>query len=74
MNKIVNKFLLTEEKFMPKLHSRQPLFTCSACRQFTRHHERIRKFKETSDLNHIYKNKLHKSYFVHDTGHANSKD
>ena len=27
MNKIINKFLLTGDKFMPKLHLKQPGFT-----------------------------------------------
>ena len=31
MNKIINKFLLTEGKFMPELHLKQPIFTYSAC-------------------------------------------
>ena len=30
MNKVINKFLLTEEKFMPKLHLKQPGFAYSA--------------------------------------------
>ena len=50
INEFVNKFLLTGDKFMPKLHLRQPGFTYSAC---IKHHERIPKFKETGDLNHI---------------------
>ena len=41
MNKIINKFLLTGDKFMPELHLRQPGFTYSACGQFTEHRERI---------------------------------
>ena len=41
MNKIVNKFLLAGDKFMPKLHLRQPGFTYSACGPFTIHHEKI---------------------------------
>ena len=31
MNKIINKFLLTGDKFMPDLHLRQPGFTYSPC-------------------------------------------
>ena len=31
MNEIVNKFLLTGDKFMPEMHLRQPEFTYSAC-------------------------------------------
>ena len=47
MNKIVNKFLLTGDKFMCELHLRQPGFTYSACGPFSKHCERIRKFSET---------------------------
>ena len=31
MNKIINKFLLTEDKFMLELHLKQPGFTYSVC-------------------------------------------
>ena len=41
MNKIINKFLLTSNKFMPALHFKQPGFTYSACGLFTKHRERI---------------------------------
>ena len=32
---------------MPKLHLRQPGFTYSACRPFTKYRERIQRFKKT---------------------------
>ena len=35
MNATVNKLLLAGDKFMPKMHLRQPRFTCSACGPFT---------------------------------------
>ena len=41
---------------------------------FTKHRERIQKFKETGDLNHIDKNELDKACFAHDTAHSDSKD
>ena len=41
MNKIVNKFLLTGDKFMPELHLRQPVFTYSACGPFTKYCEKL---------------------------------
>ena len=43
MNKIINKFLLTGDKFMLDLHLKQPEFTYSACGTFTKHRERIKK-------------------------------
>ena len=45
MNKIINKLLLTGDKFNPELHLNQPEFTCSACGLFTKHRDRIRKFR-----------------------------
>ena len=47
MNEIVNKFLLVGDKFMPKIHLRQPGFIYSACGPFKKSKERIQKFKET---------------------------
>ena len=41
MNEIVNKFLLVGDKFMPKMHLKQPGFTYSACGPFTKNKERI---------------------------------
>ena len=39
MNKIVNKFLLAEDKFMPELHLRQSGFTYNTCGPFTKNKE-----------------------------------
>ena len=50
MIKIVNKFLLARDTFLPEVHLRQPRFTYSAYGLFTKHRERIQKFKETCDL------------------------
>ena len=58
MNKIVDKFLLTGDTFMPKLHLKQPGFTYSTCGPFTKHREKIQKVRETGNLKHIYKVKL----------------
>ena len=66
MNEIVNKFLLAGDKFMPEMNLRQPGFTYSACGPFTEHKERIQKFKETTDSQYIYKNKLDNACFQHD--------
>ena len=53
MNEIVNKFLLTGDKFMPEIHLKQSGFTYSACCSFTKNKERIRK---------IYANRKYKLY------------
>ena len=74
MNKIINKFLLAGDKFMPEMHLRQPQFVYSACGPFTRHKERIKKFKQTGDTRYIYRNELDKACFQHDSAYADYKD
>ena len=73
MNKIVNKFLLAGDKFMPEMHLKQPGFTC-ACGLFTKNKEKIQKFKETGDTNYIYKNELDEACFQHDMAYGDFKD
>ena len=46
MNQVINKFLLAGDKFMPEMHLKQTQFVHSACGPFTRHKERIKKFKK----------------------------
>ena len=74
MNNIINKILLAGDKFMPEMHLRQPQFTYSACGPFTKHKQRIQKFKETGDTNYIYKNELDKACFAHAAAYSDSKD
>ena len=74
MNNVINKFLLAGDKFMPEIHLRKPQFTYSACGPFTKHEQRIQKFKETGDTNYVYKNELDKASFVHDAAYSDSKD
>ena len=49
-------------------------FVYSACGPFTRHKERIKKFKQTGDMCHIYRNELDKACFKHDSAYADHKD
>ena len=74
MNNVINKFLLAGDKFMPEMHLRQPQFVYSACGPFTRHKERIKKFKVTGDTRYIYRNELDKACFQHDSVYADNKD
>ena len=80
MNKVVNKFLLAGDKFMPEMYLKQPAvlgkprFTYSACGPFTKNKGRIQKFKETGDTNYIYKNELDKACFQHDMAYGDFKD
>ena len=53
MNEIVNKFLLAGDNCIPEMYLRQPGFTYSACRPFTRNKERIHNFKESGDSQYL---------------------
>ena len=74
MNNTINELLLAGDKFMPEIHLRQPQFTYSTCGPFTKHEQRIQKFKETGDRNNIYKNELDKACFALDAAYSDSKD
>ena len=74
MNEIVNKFLLAGDKFMPEMYLRQPGFTYSAQRPFTKNKERIQKFKETGDSRYTHQKELDKACFQHDMAYADFKD
>ena len=63
MNKIVNKFLLVGDKFMPEMHLKQTGFTYSACGPVTKNKERIEKFMQTWNTEYISKNDLYKASF-----------
>ena len=74
MNEIVNKFVLVGDKFMHKMHLKQPSFTYSACGPFTKNKERIEKFMQTGNTNFIYKNELDKACFQHDMAYGKTKN
>ena len=70
MNKIINKFLLAGDKFMPEMHLRQPSFRYSACERLTKNKVRIQKVKVTGDSRYFYQNKLDKACFQHDMAYS----
>ena len=74
MNNIINKCLLAGDKFMLEKHLRQPRFVYSAFGPFTRHKERIKKFKQTGNMHYIYRNELNKACFQHDSAYADHKN
>ena len=51
------------------MHLRQPGFTYSACRTFTKNKKRIQKFKETGDSRYIFQNELDKACFQQDVAY-----
>ena len=58
---------------MPEIHLRKPGFTYSACVQFTKIKEKIKKFKETGDSRHVYQNELDKACFQYDMAYGEFK-
>ena len=73
-NDIVNKFLLTTDKFIPEMHLRQPGFTYSACGPFTKNKERIQKLKQTGHSRFLCQNELEQNYFQHNMTYGDFKD
>ena len=74
-NSIINKYLLSGDKFMPEMHLRDHIVgTYSACGPFTENKQRIQKFMETGDTRYIYKNDLDKACFQHNMAYGDFKD
>ena len=72
---LINKSKLKPiDKFMHELHLRQPRSINSTCGPFTKHRWRIKKFRETGNLKHLYRNELDKACFAHDAAYPDSKD
>ena len=65
---MVNRFLLTWDKFMPKMH------LINACGPFTKNKERIQNYKETRDSRYIFQNKLDKACIQGDMADGDFKD
>ena len=59
-NETVNKFLIAGDKLITEMNLRQPAFTYSACRPFTKSKEKI---KETGDSRYASQNRLDKTCF-----------
>ena len=74
MNGMVNKSLLSGDKFMPEIHLEQTRFTSSACGPFTKDKERIQKFMQTGNTNCSYRNDLDKACFQNDMACGKYKD
>ena len=41
---------------------------------YYKHHERIQKFRQTSNLKYLYRNELHQACFAHDVAYSDRKD
>ena len=56
------------------MHLRQPGFTFSASKLFTKNKERIQNFKETGNSRYIYQTELGKACFQHCMTYGDFKD
>ena len=56
MNKIINKFSLARDKFMPEIYLRQPGFMYSGCVPFTKNKGRIQKLEiqKTKKIQNVF--------------------
>ena len=57
---------MSGNKFMPKMHLRQPGCTYSACGPFTKNKERIRNFKSTDDSRYLSQISSNHDIFIQD--------
>ena len=74
-NRIINKFLLASDKFMPALRLVDPILKkYSACGPFTKQTQRIQDFLNTGELSYIYKNDFDKACLQHDIAYNKCKD
>ena len=74
MNKTINKFLSAGDKFMAKMHLKQPRFTYSLCGPYTKNKKRIQKFKKAGESKYIYQNELDEPCFQHVMAYRDFKD
>ena len=54
MNETANKFLLVRDKFMSRMHLRQPVLKYSYCGPFNKNKGRIKKFNEAGDSQYVH--------------------
>ena len=73
MNKIINKFLLTGDKFMPEMHLRQPGFNYSAADHLLKT-EKTQKIKEKENSRYTYQNEVDKACFEYGLTYGDFKD
>ena len=73
MNKIINKFLLTGDKFMPEMHLRQPGFTYSAADHLLKT-EKTQKIKEKENSRYTHQNEVDKACFEYGLTYGDFKD
>ena len=50
--------------FQLNLLPKKPEFTYSVCGPFTKHRERIQKFRDTGNLKHLYRNELDQASLI----------
>ena len=74
MNEIVNKILLTGDKFMPEMHLKQPGFTYSVWSIQKKQRKNWKIYANRKYRFYLQKNELGKACFQHDVAYGKSKD
>ena len=59
---------------MPELDLKQSEFKYRGCGPFTKHCERVLKFRKTGNLRDLYRSELDKACFAHNAAYSDSKD
>ena len=70
----MNEIVYWLETNLSELHLKQLGFIYSACGPFTKHRERIQKFRETDNVKHLHRNELGKVCFAYDTAYSDNKE
>ena len=58
---------------MSELHLRQQVLTYKGCESFTKHRQRIQKFREIDNLKQLYRNKVDKISFAYNAAFPDGK-
>ena len=65
---------MTGDTFILEFYLKQPEFIYSACGPFTKHREKIHKFRETGNLKHLHRSELDKACFANNAAYCDSKN
>ena len=57
-----------------RLHLKESEFTYIACKPFTRHCQKIQKFREICNLKYLFRRELEKAFFAHDAAYSDRND
>ena len=80
MNKIINKFFIDWRELYTRITTETAriylwtLWTYLLYGPFSKHRERLQKFRETCNIYDLWRNELDKACFSHDAAYSDSND